>query len=200
MLRKIPRVDALVILFVSAVTVYKDLAVAVVAGTLLSAVSFAWKQSTTISARVSRPAAAADGAAAGGDRAAWPTYKIQGPLFFGSTGSFGELFDAKGDPDDVVVDFADSRVCDHSALEAINGIAGRYAEAGKRVHLLHLSSDCAALLRRLNGYDPAYELIETNPREDPVYEVAEDGYADVPVPLSPELDNAFAAFFTAAAF
>ena len=109
-----------------------------------------------------------------------------------STARFADLFDAKGDPDDVIIDFAESRVCDHSALEAINALAAKYATGGKRVHLRHLSSDCAGLLRRLNGFDPVYELIEADPATDPVYEVAEDSkvYQDVPAPSLAGVDVA----------
>jgi len=179
--RKIPRADAAVIAIVSFVTVVQDLAVAVVVGTILSALSFAWRQSTTIRAATKPP-----------DASAWKTYELTGPLFFGSTQAFGDLFDPQGDPKDVIIDFAESRVLDHSALEAVNSLAQKYGELGKRVHLRHLSSDCAGLLERLNGTLPPYELIESEPENDPVYEVAEDGalYANIrppqPPPLSPQ--------------
>ena len=168
---RIPRTDAAVIVLVSAVTVYQDLAKAVVAGTVVSALSFAWKQSTRISARVGK-ARLGPTEFAGGPRAEWRTFQIQGPLFFGSTQAFAGLFDPKADPDDVVLDFMESRVCDHSALEAINTLAARYGALGKRVHLRHLSSDCTTLLTALNGEARPYELIEADPATDPVYEVA----------------------------
>eukprot|EP00930_Biecheleria_cincta_P087154 TRINITY_DN76401_c0_g1_i1.p1 TRINITY_DN76401_c0_g1~~TRINITY_DN76401_c0_g1_i1.p1 ORF type:complete len:611 (+),score=79.81 TRINITY_DN76401_c0_g1_i1:250-1833(+) len=173
-MRKIPRADAVVIVLVSLVTVYKDLAVAVFAGTILSALSFAWKQSTNISSSESM-----DGA--------WKSYKLRGQLFFGTTQNFSELFDVQEDPEDVIVDFAACRVLDHSALEAINGLAARYGELGKRIHLRHLSSDCAGLLERLNGSLPPYEFIEPDPLTDPVYEIAESGsvYEKVPPPKPP---------------
>lgn len=76
---------------------------------------------------------------------------------------------------------------DHSALEAINALAERYGAVGKRVHLRHLSSDCAGLLERLNGEAKSYEIIETDPETDPVYEVAEESrlYASVAAPKLP---------------
>ena len=78
-------------------------------------------------------------------------------------------------------------MCDHSALEAINTLAARYGELGKTVHLRRLSSDCAGLLRTLNGEMPPYELIEADPTTDPVYEVAEKSgvYEDVAAPQLP---------------
>jgi len=180
-LRRIPRPDAMVIAIVSFVTVVQDLAMAVVVGTILSALSFAWRQSTAISATV-KPGA--DKPKASDSNASWKTYKLSGPLFFGSTQAFADLFDPQGDPEDVVIDFADSRVSDHSALEAINSLAERYGTLGKRVHLRHLSSDCAGLLVRLNGILPPYEIIESDVETDPVYEVAEDSslYAAVEPP------------------
>jgi len=93
-----------------------------------------------------------------------------------------------------VIDFLDSRVMDHSALVAINELAQKYGALGKRVHLRHLSSDCAGLLRSLNGEMPPYELIEADPLTDPVYEVAEDArlYANVPAPKPPPVEYAAA--------
>jgi len=154
---RVPRMDFFCIALVSLVTVYRDLAQAVLAGVVVSALSFAWKQSVMI--RVSR---------------ADDTYLVDGPLFFGSTQAFAQQFTPKDDPDAVVVDFINSRVMDHSALEAINGLAQRYGDLGKTIRLRHLSSDCYGLLDRLNGGACSYELCEVDPMSDPVYEVAED--------------------------
>ncbi len=180
---RIPRTDLFCIAAVSLVTVFRDLAQAVGVGTIVSAVSFAWKQSTSIRARVSNGATSATAATSNN----WRTYEIDGPLFFGSTQKFASLFAPKDDPKDVVIDFMGSRVMDHSALEAINTLAERYGNLGKRVHLRHLSSDCYALLERLNGEAPPYELMEADPQTDPVYEVAEDSrlYSKVKVPRPP---------------
>lgn len=95
-------------------------------------------------------------------------YKIHGPIFFGSAANFLELFNAPEDPKDVIVDFADSRVTDHSAIEAIETLAERYASIGKTLHLRHLSPDCRKLL------DKAGSLVEINVKEDPSYKVATD--------------------------
>jgi len=170
---KIPRLDAAVIVLVSAVTVVEDLAKAVVVGTIASALGFAWKQSTSIFATEKRRSSKSK------------TYGIKGPLFFGSTQKFNSLFNPKRDPNEVIIDFTESRVLDHSALEAINGLADRYGEIGKKVILRHLSYDCAQLLGRLHeGGLPPYEVIDVDPKSDPIYEVAEESryYKDVPVP------------------
>jgi SulP family sulfate permease len=91
-------------------------------------------------------------------------YQVEGPLFFGSTASFMELFDIENDPDRVVVDFADSRVVDQSALQALEDLAAKYEAAGKQLELRHLSRDCHRLLSRAGQLmvdsddDPAYGL------------------------------------------
>ena len=91
-------------------------------------------------------------------------YRIQGPLFFGSTDGFTELFDLNTDPDQVIIDFADSRVVDQSALQAIEAVAARYQAAGKQIQLVHLSRDCHALLSKAGHLmvdsddDPDYGL------------------------------------------
>ena len=174
-LHRIPRLDAAVIFLVSFVTVKDDLAKAVLAGVIASALGFAWKQSTAITASTRMVPGPVQGKKKSSD---WKEYKIQGPLFFGSTTSFNSLFQSnlQEDPKEIILDFTESRVCDHSALEAIHGIADRYNEAGKTVHLRHLSANCRSLLETLHGkeqQDSTYELIlEEDPGNDPVYSVS----------------------------
>ena len=85
-------------------------------------------------------------------------------MFFGSSEGFVELFDVAGDPDHVTVDFADSRVVDQSALQAIEAVALKYQELGKQIQLRHLSPDCHRLLNKAGHLvvdsddDPDYAL------------------------------------------
>ncbi|SFA85631.1 sulfate permease, SulP family [Poseidonocella pacifica] len=150
-LRKVPLADSLVIILVTVVTVQYDLAIAVVVGVIVSALAYAWNNAKRIHAKVEHE----DGA---------KVYKVQGPLFFGSSDGFAELFDVTGDPEIVIVDFADSRVVDQSALQAIEAIAGKYNAAGKRIQLRHLSRDCHRLLSKAGHLmvdsddDPDYGL------------------------------------------
>ncbi len=153
-LTRVPRLDAFVILLVTAVTVYEDLAVAVVVGVIVSALAFAWQNASHIHARTRVE----------GDR---KVYEIEGPLFFGSVEGFIELFDVDGDPDEIVVEFADSRVVDQSALQAIEAIATKYEAAGKKIQLRHLSRDCHQLLNKAG-----HLMVDSD--DDPDYEVAAD--------------------------
>jgi SulP family sulfate permease len=151
-LARVPLNDAFVTLLVTVVTVAYDLATAVVVGVIVSALSYAWNNARRIHADVY---VQDDGT---------KVYRIQGPLFFGSTDGFMELFDTDRDPEEVVVDFADSRVVDQSALQAIEAVAARFEAAGKRLQLRHLSRDCHRLLSRAGHLmvdsddDPDYEL------------------------------------------
>jgi SulP family sulfate permease len=156
---KVPRSDALILVTVSGVTVATDLAVAVVVGVIISALVFAWEHAKHI--RID----------AREDHKGSNVYAVTGPLFFGSVTSFLERFDPKADNDDVVIDFARSRVADHSGLEAIDTLAERYENAGKTLHLVHLSAECRLLLKK------AGNLVEVNVIEDPKYFVAEDSLA-----------------------
>jgi SulP family sulfate permease len=156
---KVPRSDALILVIVSAVTVATDLAFAVIVGVIISALVFAWEHAKFISI-VARE-----------DHKGSTVYAVTGPLFFGSVTSFLERFDPKNDNDDVIIDFARSRVADHSALEAIDTLAERYLNAGKKLHLVHLSEECRRLLTK------AGSLVEVNVIEDPKYFVAEDSLA-----------------------
>jgi SulP family sulfate permease len=158
-LRKIPISDAIVLIAVSAITVWKDLAVAVIAGVIISALVFAWKNATMIRARKRiQP----DGT---------KTYEIWGPLFFGSIQNFNSKFDVKNDPDKVEIDFIESRISDHSALEAIFNLVNKYKAEGKEIKLKHLSQDCKVLLRKGS---PLFEDIIVEAIDDPRYYLAED--------------------------
>eukprot|EP00980_Cylindrotheca_fusiformis_P027834 scaffold22560_cov135-Cylindrotheca_fusiformis.AAC.45 len=145
---KVPKLDAIVIALVSIVTVKKDLAIAVFTGTVLSALGFAYKQSTTMT-----------GTYTGDDKKR--TYRLNGPLFFGSTSRFESIFTPKNDPSTVVLDFSESRIMDHSAVDAIHNIADKYAELGKKVFVQGLSTDCNSLiLRYFEGRKaPPFQLV-----------------------------------------
>ncbi len=158
-LHRVPLHDAFVIILVTIVTVYSDLAVAVVVGVIVSALVFAWRASKRVSVTTEMT-----------DQGQ-KVYNLRGPMFFGSTANFQDMFSPKDDPDDVVVDFLKSRVWDHSGLQAIETLTERYNRRGKTVHLRHLSPDCKALLNK------AGSMVEQMPDEDPDYGVAVD-YTD----------------------
>ncbi|EAR49641.1 sulfate transporter family protein, partial [Oceanicola granulosus HTCC2516] len=134
-LTKVPRADAFVTVLVTIVTVATDLATAVVVGVIVSALTYAWQNATRIRATTETE----------GDA---KVYKVHGPLFFGSSDGFAEMFSPESDPERVIVDFAASRVVDQSALQAIEAVAARYEGAGKRLQLRHLSHDCHRLLAK----------------------------------------------------
>ena len=156
---KVPKTDALILCLVAGVTVATDLAVAVIVGVIVSALVFAWQHAKYIRIEAKE------------DHKGSTVYAVTGPLFFGSVTSFLERFDPKADNDDVVIDFARSRVADHSGLEAIDTLAERYLKAGKNLHLVHLSEECRRLLTK------AGNLVEVNVIEDPKYFVADDSLA-----------------------
>ena len=155
--RRMPKSDVLVMVLVTLVTVFlHNLALAVLVGVIISALVFAWDNAKRIRARKSI------------DDEGVKHYEIYGPLFFGSTTLFAEKFDVLNDPDEVVIDFKESRLVDMSAIEAVNKITERYRKVGKKVHLKHLSRDCRRLLAN------ADDIIEVNVLEDPTYKVVVD--------------------------
>ena len=158
-IRKIPKNDAFVLVLVSGVTVFTDLAVAVVVGVIVSALFFAWEHASHIHVE------------SHDDESGSRIYELNGPLFFGSVKNFLDLFTPEDDPDDVIIEFQNSRVADHSAIEAIDNLAEKYIRAGKTLHLRHLNSECKELLTK------AGDLVEVNVMEDPVYHVADDKIA-----------------------
>lgn len=155
-LRKIPKTDTLVILSVSIITVFTNLAVAVAVGIIISALVFAWEKGKKIdcTARL--------------DEHGTKVYTLNGPLFFGSAHNFAALFDPSADPDEVVIDFMRSRVYDHSALDAIHKLTERYAAVGKHLHLLNLSKECRELLGNAEG------VVEVSVIEDLDWHLAVD--------------------------
>jgi SulP family sulfate permease len=159
MFGKVPAADIFIAILVAAVTVLSDLAIAVIVGVIVSALVFAWEHAKQM------------GAKSFIDEQGTKVYELHGPLFFGSIHAFHQLFDPKNDPADVVVDFYDSRVADHSGLEAIDTLAERYLRAGKTLHLKHLSQECRTLL------DKAGDLVEVNLMADPKYRIADDRLA-----------------------
>ena len=150
--RKVPMMDGFVIVLVTIVTVMTDLATAVVVGVIVSALAYSWNNAKRIYASTE---ITVDGT---------KVYKINGPLFFGSAEGFSELFQINDDPSLVIIDFEGSRVVDQSALQAIEAVAGKYEDAGKRIQLRHLTHECHELLSKAGHLvvdsddDPDYEL------------------------------------------
>lgn len=153
---KVPKQDILVVILVTVVTVLTNLATAVVLGILVSALVFAWEHAKHIDVKTRM------------DEEGRKIYELTGTVFFASTANFQELFTPREDPEDVIVEFRRAKVMDHSALEAIDGLADKYQQLGKRLHLRHLSQDCYELLKR------AQSMVEVNVMEDPRYHVADD--------------------------
>lgn len=155
-LRKVPRSDAFVVVAVTIVTVATDLAIAVFVGVILAALNFAWQHAKQLSVEIST------------NGEGWKIYHLRGTLFFASVANFNSLFDPANDSDNVIIDFANSKVMDHSAIEAIDSLAERYSSRGKVLHLRHLSPDCRDLFTRAKG------MVEVNLMEDPHYHPADD--------------------------
>jgi SulP family sulfate permease len=154
---RMPKSDILVMVTVTLITaVLHNLALAVLIGVIISALVFAWDNAKRIRARKHI------------DENGVKHYEIYGPLFFGSTTVFNEKFDVLNDPEEIVIDFEESRVVDMSAIEALNKITERYQKVGKKVHLKHLSPDCQKLLKN------AEKIIDVNVMEDPTYKVMVD--------------------------
>jgi SulP family sulfate permease len=119
------RSDAFISILVALVTVFTDLAIAVIVGVIVSALVFAWKHAKHISVDTHV------------DDDGWKVYELEGPIFFGSVRNFKELFSPEKDPDDVVIEFKKARVSDSSAIEALHALAHKYEKLGKKLHLRH---------------------------------------------------------------
>lgn len=158
-INKIPLADAIVLVTVSAITVWQDLAIAVIVGVIMSALVFAWQNATMIRAR---KYVKEDGT---------KVYEIWGPLFFGSVSAFNRKFNPSEDPKQVELDFIESRVSDHSGIEAIYALAQKYKDYGKEIKLTHLSPECKVLLQKAS---PEFDNMIVSSIEDPRYHVVTD--------------------------
>lgn len=155
--KKMPTSDVIVMVLVTVITVFThNLAMAVLIGVVLATLAYSWENAKRIRARKSI------------DEYGIKHYEIYGPLFFGSVAGFSEKFDVLEDPNEVIIDFKESRVADMSAIEALNVVTHRYHKQGKKVHLRHLSTDCISLLKN------AEAIIDVNIMEDPDYKVLID--------------------------
>ena len=152
-IRHMPRADAFVLVVVTIITVFEDLAVAVIAGIIISALVFAWEH-----AKIFAHTREENGK---------KVYELDGPLFFGSVTSFNEQFNVEEDPKEVVIDFKKARVMDSSGAEAIDALTEKYKKAGKKLTLRHLSEDCKKTLKAAGPFC-TYE------EDDPTYKVAHD--------------------------
>lgn len=160
MLNKIPKSDAFVIITVTIITAVSwDLALAVVSWVVIAALVFAWQKSQDIHTHKFT------------DERNITHYELDGPLFFWSVTKFKDLFDFKNDTNEIIIDFKNSKVMDHSAIEVINNITEKYKNAWKKLHLKHLSEDCKVLIKN------ADKIIDVNVLEDPKYRVADDKLA-----------------------
>ena len=157
-LNKVPKSDVIVIILVTGLTVIFDLAIAVLAGVIVSSLVFAWENAKRIRARKHI------------DEFGVKHYEIYGPLFFGCIELFNSKFDIQNDPDEVIIDFKESRILDQSAIECVNKLTERYLKQGKNIHLRHLSSDCVKLIKK------AEKICDVNVLEDPDYFVAIDNF------------------------
>ena len=155
---KVPTADVIVILLVTIITVFFDLAIAVLIGVIISSLVFAWENAKRIRARKYI------------DDHGVKHYEIYGPLFFGCIELFNSKFDVKNDPSEIIIDFKESRIVDQSAIECINKLTERYHKIGKNIHLRHLSSDCVKLIKR------AEKICVVNVLEDPDYFVSIDNF------------------------
>ncbi len=152
-IKHMPKSDVFVLVTVTIITVYYDLAVAVIAGVIISALVFAWEH-----AKIFAHTREEEGK---------KIYELDGPLFFGSVTSFNEQFDLENDPDNVVIDFKKARVMDSSGAEAIDALTQKYKRSGKKLTLRHLSEDCKKTLK-IAGPFCTYE------EDDPTYKVVRD--------------------------
>ncbi len=153
-LKKMPKEDAFIMVAVTIITIFFDLAIAVIAGVIISALVFAWKH-----AKINAKTKELDNKT--------KVYELEGPLFFASVQSFIDNFNIKDDPQNIILDFKNAKVLDSSGAEAIENIYQKYIKEGKNVKIEHLSKDCIALLKQAKS-----SVVKQS--DDPEYKVARD--------------------------
>lgn len=154
--KNIKKSDALIIILVSGITVFEDLAVAVIVGVIVSSLVFAWEKGKRLDIDEEI------------EENGTKVYKIRGALFFGSSRNFLDAFDVKSDPEVIVIDFMHARLFDHTGIDTINKLTEKYKALGKELHLKHLTKECYEFIKDSN------DIVDINIIEDPNYHVALD--------------------------
>lgn len=135
--KRMPQSDIFVMIVVMLITVFlHNLALAVLIGVIISALVFSWDNAKRIRARKYT------------DENGVKHYEIFGPLFFGSVTAFAEKFEVLNDPNEVIIDFKESRVVDMSAIEALNAITLRYHREGKKSTLAAFEPRLHCLIKK----------------------------------------------------
>lgn len=133
-IHKIPKSDAFVIILVTVVTVFSDLAIAVGLGIVASSLVFAWKKGNNIVIEYAENVNECK------------EYHVKGVLFFGSAANFNERFDPTNDPQRVIVNFGHARIFDYSGVEALNLLSEKYLKLDKQIYFKNLDKDCKKLI------------------------------------------------------
>jgi SulP family sulfate permease len=121
------------------VLVTDNLAYGVIAGIAISAINFAWKIADV---NVKEHLLVHD-------NQEYKIYRITGQLFFASTLKFSEMFNFADDPDNIIVDFKNSHVWDHSAVEALSKVKERYNKLNKEIHIVGLNKESSDIVLKL---------------------------------------------------
>jgi len=146
---KVPVSDLVILVLVTLITVLlHNLALAVLVGVIIASLVYSWENSKRIRARKRV------------DENGVKYYEMYGPLFFASATNFGEKFDPINDPDEIIIDFKESRIVDHSGLDAVHKVTERYHKLGKTVYIRHLDTGSKNLLNK------AEKIIKVNYAED----------------------------------
>ncbi len=154
-LKSMHKPDVFILVTVTVITIFADLAIAVISGVIISALVFAYQH-----AKISKKTRV--------ENDGTKIYELEGPLFFGSAVQFrNEIFEIENDPKNVVIDFTNTRVMDSSGVEAIDKLTKKYIEAGKSLKLRHLSDDCIVALQNAGKYC-------THEIDNPTYKVGRD--------------------------
>jgi len=136
-LNKMPLGCAIVMITTMAVVVFThNLAKGVLVGIAVSAVMFAWKI-TEVKAKIHNVEY---------NEGIYKIYRISGQLFFASTSKFIDMFDYSDDPQEIIIDFKNSHVWDHSAVNAISKVKQKYIKLGKKVSIVGLNKDSSLIV------------------------------------------------------
>jgi SulP family sulfate permease len=147
-IRKIPKSDAFVIVLVTVVTIFADLAIAVGLGIVASSLVFAWKKGNNI---LIEYAETVNGC---------KEYHVKGVLFFGSVANFNERFNPKDDPDKVIINFGHARIFDYSGIEALSLLSEKYENLGKRIYVKNINKECKKMVDKAEHLAEIYFLDE----------------------------------------
>merc|ERR1711988_1191035 len=141
--RKIPRVEIVVIIVVTLMSILTNIAYSVIIGTAICAIMFSWTaaQTMTLTTEIKQEAGI-------------KVYNVDGPIFFTTANKLIKIFDVDNDPDTVEVIFGYASVMDFTAVSTLQRITTSYNSKNKTITYKSLNVSSQKIVEKASSLVP----------------------------------------------